>query len=53
MSLYTTGEIAQQAGITVRTVQYYDRKHLVSPIKLSKGRYRLYANKNLKNIHLV
>ncbi|ARW18936.1 hypothetical protein S100892_00331 [Pediococcus pentosaceus] len=36
MSLYTTGEIAQQAGITVRTVQYYDRKHLVSPTNYLK-----------------
>lgn len=53
MSLYTTGEIAQQAGITVRTVQYYDRKHLVSPTKLSEGGRRLYSDKDLKKLNLI
>ena len=36
MSLYTTGEIAKLAGVSVRTVQFYDRKavsytHLTLP----------------------
>jgi DNA-binding transcriptional MerR regulator/DNA-directed RNA polymerase subunit RPC12/RpoP len=53
MSLYTTGEIAKKTGITVRTVQYYDRKKLVSPTKLSEGGRRLYSDDDLKKLNLI
>ena len=32
---YSTGEIAELCGVTVRTVQYYDREGLLKQIFLS------------------
>ncbi len=28
---YTTGEIAKMAGVTTRTIRYYDNKGVLSP----------------------
>ncbi len=35
---YATGELAEACGTTVRTVQYYDGKGLLSPPGYSEGR---------------
>ena len=43
MSKYTTGEIARLCGVTVRTVQYYDRRNILNPSELSEGGRRLYS----------
>ena len=37
MSKYTTGEIAKLCGVTVRTVQYYDKRGILVPSELSEG----------------
>ncbi len=37
MAQYTTGEIAKLCGITVRTVQYYDTRGILTPSALSEG----------------
>ena len=37
MSLYTTGEIANLANVSVRAIQYYDKKGILKPVKLSEG----------------
>ena len=29
---YTTGEIAKMAGVTTRTIRYYDNKGVLSPV---------------------
>lgn len=34
---YTTGELANTCGTTVRTVQYYDQKGLLAPSGYSEG----------------
>lgn len=34
---YSTGEIAELCGVTVRTVQYYDREGLLKPERFSEG----------------
>ena len=31
MSKYTTGEIAKLCGVSVRTVQYYDERGILTP----------------------
>ena len=31
MSKYTTGEIAKLCGVSVRTVQYYDTRGILTP----------------------
>ncbi|WP_239615262.1 MerR family transcriptional regulator [Cohnella mopanensis] len=42
---HTTGQIAKQTGITVRTLRYYDQIGLLTPSRYSDASVRLY-NKN-------
>lgn len=49
----TTGEIAKKMDITVRTLQYYDRKGLLSPSAESDGGRRLYTDKDLITLHQI
>ena len=53
MSLYTTGEIANLANVSVRTIQYYDKKGILKPVKLSEGGRRLYDEESLKDLNLI
>ena len=53
MSKYTTGELAKLCGITVRTVQYYDARGLLSPSTLSEGGRRLYSENDLKYMKVI
>jgi len=41
------GEIAKQAGVTVRTLSYYDKEGLLTPSSESEGGYRLYTDKDM------
>ena len=43
----TVGEVAKKMGVTVRTLQYYDKEGLLSPSAESDGGRRLYTNKDL------
>lgn len=40
------GELAKQAGVTVRTLQYYDKEGLLAPSTESDGGMRLYTDKD-------
>jgi len=53
MSHYTTGEMAKQCNITVRTVQFYDTKGLLSPSDLTEGGRRLYTDDDLTKLRLI
>ena len=53
MSLYTTGEVAKLCGITVRTVQYYDSRNILSPSTLSEGGRRLYSEEDVKQMKVI
>ena len=53
MSKYTTGEIAKLCGVTVRTVQYYDTRGILSPSELSEGGRRLYSEDDLKQMRVI
>ncbi len=53
MSKYTTGEIAKLAGVTVRTVQYYDTRGILVPSALSEGGRRLYSENDLKRMKII
>ena len=53
MSKYTTGEIARLCGVTVRTVQYYDRRNILIPSELSEGGRRLYSEDDLRRMKLI
>lgn len=53
MSNYTTGEAAKRCGVSVRTIQYYDTRGIVSPSQLTEGGRRLYSEENLKALQTV
>ena len=42
MSHYTVGELANHLGVTVRTLQYYDRKGLLTAERASESNRRYY-----------
>jgi len=41
--LYKIGKLAADAGITIRTLRYYDRMNLLKPSLVSKSGYRYYT----------
>ncbi len=53
MSKYTTGEIAKLCGVSVRTVQYYDSREILTPSELSDGGRRLYSENDLKKLKVI
>ena len=53
MQKYTTGELAKLCGVSVRTVQYYDTRGIVSPSELSEGGRRLYTEADLSKMKTV
>ena len=53
MSQYTTGEMAKLCGITVRTVQFYDQRGILTPSALTEGGRRLYSGEDLKRMKII
>ena len=53
MSMYTTGELAKLCGVTVRTVQYYDTRGILTPSQLSEGGRRLYSEEDLQKMKII
>ncbi len=49
----TVGEAAKKMGITVRTLQYYDKEGLLSPTLQSEGGRRLYTDRDLVQLHQI
>lgn len=49
----TVGEMAKKMGVTVRTLQYYDKEGLLSPSAESEGGRRLYTDKDLITLHQI
>lgn len=49
----TVGEAAKKMGVTVRTLQYYDKEGLLSPSAKSQGGRRLYTDKDLVKLHQI
>jgi len=52
-NLMTVGEIAKKAGVSVRTLQYYDKSNLLKPSAQSEGGWRLYTSKDLVILHQI
>lgn len=44
------GEIAKIVGVSVRTLQYYDKEGLLSPSAESAGGFRLYSSKDIMKL---
>lgn len=53
MPQYTTGELAKQCEVSVRTVQFYDAKDLLKPSELTEGGRRLYSDDDLHQLRLI
>ncbi|MDQ0222941.1 MerR family transcriptional regulator [Streptococcus moroccensis] len=54
MSLtYTTGEMAKLAEVSVRTVQYYDKRGILQPSSLTEGGRRLYSQADLDRLQII
>ena len=53
MAQYTTGELAKECGITVRTVQFYDQKGILVPSALTEGGRRLYSEEDLRMMKII
>jgi DNA-binding transcriptional MerR regulator len=50
---YSVGQVAGFAGVTVRTLHYYDRAGLLSPSERSAAGYRLYNDTDLARLQQV
>lgn len=44
--LYTTGEFAKRAGVTIRTIRYYDKVGLLTPTFVAENGYRQYTDQD-------
>lgn len=53
MSTYTTGEVAKLCHVTVRTVQYYDTRGILTPSSLSEGGRRLYSEDDVSKMRII
>ena len=49
----TVGQVAKKMGVTVRTLQYYDRVGVLSPSAESEGGRRLYTEKDFIRLHQI
>ena len=51
--LYSTGEFAKIAGVTIRTIRYYDKIGLLKPTKVLNNGYRRYCNNDLITLQKI
>lgn len=50
---FKIGELAKQAGVTVRTLRYYEELGLLSPTELTSGGFRLYTDNDLRRLVVI
>ena len=50
---YTVHQLAKLAGITPRTLRWYDKMNLLSPQKRSENGYRLYGEEEVKRLQEI
>lgn len=53
MSKYTTGEVAKICNVSVRTVQYYDNRGILTPSELTEGGRRVYSENDLEKMKAI
>ncbi|MCL1694031.1 MAG: MerR family transcriptional regulator [Actinomycetia bacterium] len=53
MTAYTVGELASMAGITVRTLHYYDEIGLLPPTGRTQGGYRQYDDSAVDKLRTI
>jgi DNA-binding transcriptional MerR regulator len=50
---YRTGQFARRAGVSVRTLRFYDKERLLTPTQHSDAGYRLYTDEDLVNLQQI
>lgn len=51
--LYSTGEFAKMANVTIRTIRYYDKINLLKPTTVLENGYRRYGNQDLITLQKI
>ena len=51
--MYTISQVADQFGVTTRTLRYYEEIGLLQPRRGGNGGQRIYSNKELVRIKLI
>lgn len=50
---YTTGEFAKKAGVTLRTIRFYDVKGILKPSYYNEAGYRFYSNEDFVKLKKI
>ena len=50
--MYTTGQLAQKCNVSIRTIQYYDRRGLLHAKRTENG-LRHYNDQDLKQLQEI
>ena len=50
---YHTGQFAQKASVSIRTLRYYDKVGLLSPSQYTEAGYRLYTDTDFLSIQQI
>lgn len=50
---YSSGEFARLAGVTVRTIRYYDKQNILKPSYLSDAGARFYTDRDLARLQQI
>lgn len=53
MKYYKTGEFANKANVSIRTIRYYDNQGLLKPSKINKSGYRLYTDQDFVKLQQI
>lgn len=51
--LFSTGEFARRANVTVRTIHYYEKKGLIQPERISENGYRYYGQREFTRLQRI
>jgi MerR family transcriptional regulator, repressor of the yfmOP operon len=49
-SVYRIGEVAEQTGVTTRTIRYYEELGLLGGSEREKGQHRLYCDSDIERL---
>lgn len=50
---YTSGEFAEEAHVSIRTIRYYDQKNLLKPAVRTKGSARRYTDQDFAKLQQI
>lgn len=53
MSQFSTGELAKAVEVSVRTVQYYDQRGILTPSEVTEGGRRIYHESDLERLQVI